>query len=83
MSQNNIPQTLPSVEKLLTRIAAAERSQQKEIRITIQEARDLTIELGILTARLGSTINEINQSLKRLENSSGNIEVKFDGGGFQ
>jgi len=82
MPQDNLPQSLPSIEKLLTRIASAERSQQKEIRITIQEARDLTIELGILTARLGSTINEINQSLKRLETSSGNIEVKFDGGGF-
>jgi methyl-accepting chemotaxis protein len=83
MSQNNIPQTLPSIEKLLSRIANAERSQQKEIRITIQEARDLTIELGTLTARLGNTIHEINQSLKRLETNSGNIEVKFDGGGFQ
>jgi len=83
MSQNNIPQTLPSVEKLLSRISSAERSQQKEIRITIQEARDLTIELSLLTAKLGNVVNEINQSLKRLESSSGNIEVKFDGGGFQ
>ena len=83
MSQNNIPQTLPSIEKLLSRIASAERSQQKEIRISIQEARDLTIELSVLTARLGTTINEINNSLKRLESSSGNIEVKFDGGGFK
>jgi hypothetical protein len=48
MSQNNIPQTLPSIEKLLSRIATAERSQQKEIRITIQEARELRLkELGL------------------------------------
>jgi len=83
MPQNNIPQNLPSVEKLMSRLAAAERGNQREIRITIQEARDLAVELSIITARLGATINEINQSLKRLETSGGNIEVKFDGGGFQ
>lgn len=82
MPQHNIPQSLPSVEKLLARISSAERSQQKEIRVTIQEARELTVELSMLTARLGSTLSEINQSLKRLESSGGNIEVKFDGGGF-
>jgi hypothetical protein len=83
MPQNNIPQTLPTIEKLMSRVATAERSNQREIRITIQEARDLAIELSIITARLGSTISEINQSLKRLETSGSNIEVKFDGGGFQ
>ena len=67
----------------MSRLAAAERGNQREIRITIQEARDLAVELSIITARLGATINEINQSLKRLETSGGNIEVKFDGGGFQ
>lgn len=82
MPQHNIPQSLPSVEKLLARISSAERSQQKEIRVTMQEARELTVELSMLTARLGSTLSEINQSLKRLESSGGNIEVKFDGGGF-
>jgi hypothetical protein len=81
MSQNNIPQTLPTVEKLLTRIASAERSQQKEIRITIQEARELTIELSLLTAKLGAVVSEINQSLKKV-GTNDNIEVKFDGGSF-
>ena len=40
MSQNNLPETLPTVQKLITRISVADRSQQKEIRISIQEARD-------------------------------------------
>lgn len=83
MQQNNIPQNLPSVEKLLSRIASAERSQQKEIRITIQEARELTLELSVLTARLGKTVQEIHQALHEIKNKEGNIEVKFDGGGFQ
>jgi predicted component of viral defense system (DUF524 family) len=34
MSQNNIPSTLPTVEKLVQRVSVAEKSQQKEIRIS-------------------------------------------------
>jgi len=83
MSQNNIPQTLPSIEKLLSRIATAERSQQKEIRITIQEARELTIELSILTARLGKTVQEIHVALQEIKENSNTVDVRFDGGGFK
>jgi hypothetical protein len=82
MSQNNLPTTMPTIEKLLARISTAERSQQKEIRITIQEARDLTIELSILTSKLGKTVQDIYKILQDLKDSNGSIEVKFDGGGW-
>jgi len=82
MSQNNIPNTLPTVEKLIQRIAVAEKSQQKEIRITIQEARDLTAELAILTAKLGKTVQDIHTTLAKIQDSTAKIDVKFDGGGF-
>lgn len=82
MSLNNIPTNLPSVEKLLQRVISAERSQQKEIRISIQEARDLTNELAILTSRLGKTVQEIHQMLLEIKDSSTKIDVKFDGGTF-
>jgi len=82
MSQSNTAQSLPTIERLMSRLVAAEKSNQKEIRMTIQEARDLSIELSIITARLGHTINEINENLKRLESSNNTVEVKFDGGGF-
>lgn len=82
MSQNNIPTTLPSVEKLLQRVNAAEKSQQKDIRISIQEARDLTSELAILTSKLGRTVQEIHQMLAEIKESTGQIDVKFDGGSF-
>lgn len=73
---------MPTIEKLLARISTAERSQQKEIRITIQEARDLTIELSILTSKLGKTVQDIYKILQDLKDSNGSIEVKFDGGGW-
>lgn len=82
MSQNNIPNTLPGVEKLLNRIAVAERSQQKEIRISIQEARELTQELSIMTARLAKTVQEVHQMLGEIRDNTTNINVRFDGGGF-
>lgn len=82
MLQNNIPNTLPGVEKLIQRIAVAERSQQKDIRITIQEARELTQELAVMTARLGLTVKEIHAMLAEIRESTTNINVKFDGGNF-
>jgi ABC-type transporter Mla subunit MlaD len=82
MSQSNIPINLPTVEKLLQRVAVAERSQQREIRMTIQEARDLTAELAIMSSKLGQTVREIHQMLTKIQDSTANIDVKFDGGSF-
>lgn len=82
MSANNLPTNLPSVERLVQRLLAAERSQQKEIRISVQEARELTAELAIMTSKLGKTVQEIHQILAEIRESTTNIDVKFDGGGF-
>jgi urease gamma subunit len=82
MSQNNLPDTLPTIQKLLQRIQVAERSQQKEIRISMQEARDLTTELALMSAKLGKTVSEIHQMLSTIKDSTTQIDVKFDGGKF-
>ena len=82
MSLNNVPNTLPGIEKLIQRIAVAERSQQKDIRLTIQEARELTQELAVMTSRLGKTVQEIHTMLAEIRESTTNINVKFDGGNF-
>jgi len=82
MSQNNIPMNLPTVEKLINRINVAERSQQKDIRISIQEARELTQELAIMTSKLGKTVQEIHVMLLEIKDSTSKIDIKFDGGGF-
>ena len=82
MSANSLPDTLPTIQKLLQRIQVAERSQQKEIRISLQEARDLTAELAMMTAKLGKTVSEIHQMLSTIKDSTTQIDVKFDGGKF-
>jgi hypothetical protein len=80
MSQNNI--TLPSVERLLQRITVAERSQQKDVRITIQEAKELTQDLALLTVKMAKTVQEVHQMLLEIRESTTKIDVKFDGGNF-
>lgn len=82
MSQNNLPNNLPSVERLIQRVNQAEKSQQREIRLTMQEAKELTQELAILTAKLGKTVQEIHQMLASIQESTTKIDVKFDGGTF-
>jgi urease gamma subunit len=82
VSQNNLPTNMPSVERLIQRIAVAERSQQKDIRLTIQEARDLTAELAIMSSKLGQTVKEIHQMLAKIQSSTETIDIKFDGGKF-
>lgn len=82
MYQNNIPNNLPSVERLIQRINSAEKTQQKEIRITLQEGKELILELALITAKLGKTIQEIHQTLNELKANNNQIDVKFDGGTF-
>ena len=82
MSQSNLPTNLPTVERLIQRVTAAEKSQQKDIRISIQEARDLTAELAVMTSKLGRTVQEIHEMLAQIRESTTKIDVKFDGGDF-
>ena len=82
MSQNDLPTNLPGVERLIQRVNAAEKSQQKDIRISIEEARALTSELAIMTSKLGKTVQEIHAMLVEIKEATSTIEVKFDGGGF-
>jgi methyl-accepting chemotaxis protein len=82
MSTSNIPSKLPAVERLIQRIASAEKTQQKDIRISIDEAKDITNELALMTTKLSSTISEIHNLLKNLSKSTEEIDVKFDGGSF-
>jgi hypothetical protein len=82
MSQNNLPDVLPAVQKLIQRISVAEKSQQKEIRISIQEAREITAELAVMTSKLSKTVSEIHQMLSAIKESTTQIDVKFDGGTF-
>jgi phosphopantetheinyl transferase len=82
MSLSNIPTTLPSVERIMQRVMAAERAQQKDIRLSIQEAHELAAELAVLSTKLGKTISEIHAMISEIKNSAGPSSPGFDGGVF-
>jgi hypothetical protein len=81
MSQNNLT-SLPSLEKFFQRVNTAERTNQKEIRLTINEARDIMNDLALLTSGLGKTIADIHAKLDKLTVESQEIKIGMDGGTF-
>jgi len=82
MSQDKTSIQLPSVERLIQRVVAAEKTNQKEIRLTIQEARELTTDLSLMTSKLGKQITEIHSRLDKLTGEQQQISVQMDGGTF-
>ena len=82
MSQNNIPERLSSVERIIQRVTTAEKTNQKEIRITLQEAKELITDLALITSKLGKTIDEIHSKLDKLNVQTQEINVSMDGGTF-
>jgi septation ring formation regulator EzrA len=82
MQTNNLPTSMPSIEKLLARIKNAEKSNQKEIKITLAEARDLAIDLAMMTGKMSATLKSINENLQKIAGKDSDIEIKFDGGNF-
>lgn len=74
--------TLPTIERLFQRVAVAEKSQQKDIRLSIQEARELTTELAGMSMNLGKTVTEIHKMLVEIKSATTSFDVKMDGGGF-
>ena len=79
---SNLPDRMPSIEKLVQRIRTAEKSNQKEIKITLQEGKELVYDLALVSSKLSTVVAEINQKLKEVNVAEQNIDVKMDGGGF-
>lgn len=82
MSLAKLPERLTSVEKLVQRLKSAELSNQKEIKMSIQEAREIITDLSILTSKMANHVQDIRETLQKLESSQGVVEVKMDGGTF-
>jgi hypothetical protein len=82
MMQNKLPEKLTSVEKIVQRLKSAELSNQKEIRLSIVEAREIITDLSILTSKMANHVQDIKDRLDKIEANQGTIEVKFDGGSF-
>lgn len=82
MSQDKLPDRLTSVEKLVQRLKSAELSNQKEIKMSIQEAREIITDLSILTSKMANHVQDIRERLQKIESNQGVVEVRMDGGTF-
>jgi hypothetical protein len=82
MSANNIPDKLPSVERLIQKVSVAERSNQREIRMTVAEARELVTDLTLMTTRMTEIIISIHNRLDKLSITTEEIKIETDGGAF-
>jgi len=79
---SNLPDRMPSIEKLVQRIRTAEKANQKEIKISLQEGKELVYDLALISSKLSQTVNEINTKLNSLSVAEQSIDVKMDGGEF-
>ena len=79
---SNLPDRMPSIEKIVQRIRTAEKSNQKEIKITLQEGKELVYDLALITSKLGQTINDIGSKMDKLSVAEQSVDVKMDGGEF-
>lgn len=79
---SNLPDRMPSIEKIVQRIRTAEKANQKEIKITLQEGKDLVYDLALITSKLSQTINDIGSKMDKLSVAEQTVSVKMDGGDF-
>jgi hypothetical protein len=69
--------TIP-VQQFLQQVKAAENSKQREIRLTIDQAKNLAFTLGIVMSRLHGDLEKLVVDSKSTEEEV--IEVQMDGG---
>lgn len=80
---NKLPDRLPSIERFIQRVTTAEKTNQKEVKMTLNEAKELVQDLAMITSKLATNLNEIHAKLDKLTNAdSEQITVKMDGGSF-
>ena len=68
--------TLP-IEDFLDKTRVAIKSNQKSLTLTIKEATDLQNSLAVVMTRLSGELDQTSSS-----NTTGNIEVRMNGGKF-
>lgn len=77
MSQIEPLNTAP-IQQFIQQVKAAENGRQKEIRIDINQAKNLAFTLGIVMTRLNGDLEKLLVSQASKEDEV--IEVRLDGG---
>lgn len=69
-----------TITKFLERVRSAQRSRSRELRLTIEEASELTSAIGILLNKTQKALTEI----VNLQTQQNNVtDIVMDGGNFK
>lgn len=77
MSANEPLNTIP-IQQFIQQVKTADASRQREVRLTIEQAKNLALTLGIVMSRLEGDLEKLVAESKG--SSDEVIEVKMDGG---
>lgn len=77
MSANEPLNTIP-LQQFIQQVKTADASRQREIRMSIEQAKGLALTLGIVMSRLEGDLEKLVAESKGSNNEV--IEVKMDGG---
>ena len=75
--QTNEPINTSSLQQFIQQVKGADMSNQKEVRIPIQQAKQLTYALATILARLTGDYEAL---MSRKSTDQDTVEVKVDGG---
>lgn len=78
MSANEPLNTIP-IQQFIQQVKTADASKQREVRLTIEQAKGLALTLGIVMGRLEGDLEKLVADSKGISDEA--IEVKLDGGG--
>jgi hypothetical protein len=77
VSTNDPLNTIP-VQQFIQQVKTADSSKQREVRLTIEQAKNLAFTLGIVMSRLEGDLEKFVAASKSDTNET--IEIKLDGG---
>jgi hypothetical protein len=76
VSTNSPLNTIP-IQQFIQQVKSAENSRAKEVKIDIQQAKNLAFTLGIVMSRLTSDLEEL---INKSNNTEEVINITMDGG---
>jgi len=74
--QNYKLNTIP-VQQFLKQVKSADASRAKEVKLDIDQAKNLAFTLGIIMTRLSEDLETL---IRKQDNTEEQIEVRLDGG---
>jgi hypothetical protein len=71
-----------AIENFLQRIQDSQKTRSPEIRLTMQEAHDISIALAIIMGRNNSLLEQVVQLQDSVIKQNESITIQMDGGKF-